>query len=197
MHVSVIVEMVTTSFMLSWFIPLLQWDSPWLLWKTSVICYRNTCSRFLISVTKQFLWMMLWMHVEQFNIMWYTISCIDRTLCCINRLGKRNASIQNLIQSDCFTYFTLQWHNNAYLLLQMSHVAAFKVCQKCHTLTFHWAITWIAQKCASGGDRITTVHGNRLSHRPRARVVIGKWKILVTECMFCVWKMNQFVLHDH
>lgn len=51
-------------------------------------------------------------------------------------------------------------------LLQMNHVAAFNVCQKFHTLTFHWARTRIAQKCASGGDRITTVHGNHFSHRP-------------------------------
>lgn len=111
------------------------------------------------------------------------------------QLGKLYASMQNLIQifllisrfSDVITHT---------LLLQMNHVAAFNVCQKFHTLmTFHWARTRIAQKCASGGDRITTVHGNHFSHRPRARAVIGQWKIVVTECMLCEWKMNHLVLH--
>lgn len=124
-----------------------------------------------------------------------TISRVDRTLSLLYKPTWKTKLLHTKTWYRFFTYFTLQWRNNAYLLCHTNHVAAFKVCQKCHTLTFHWARTWIAQKCASGGDRITTVHWNHLSHRPRTRALLGQWKIVVTECKFCVWRMNHLVLY--
>lgn len=119
-----------------------------------------------------------------------------RTLCCINHATWKTIRLHAELDTDFFTYFTLQWRNNAYLLVTNEPRGRVQCMSKFHTLmTFHWARTRIAQKCASGGDRITTVHGNHFSHRPRARAVIGQWKIVVTECMFCEWKMNHLVLH--
>lgn len=120
-----------------------------------------------------------------------------RTLCCINHATWKTIRLHAELDTDFFTYFTLQWRNNAYLLVTNEPRGRVQ-CMSKIPYTDDISLgenTNRTKMCFRWGQDYNCPWESLLSS---SEGTCGDWSMKNSshrECMFCEWKMNHLVLH--